>query len=118
MNRYIIQGLEADLHGGKTVGLMAVTRAHAAAVFKNLLAELGDAPNRVCRAHGREELSMPNGGHLVVLAASGSAIRRHAYLDVLLALDWHHQSMETVEEILLELEVCSQTGKQTEVIQN
>lgn len=118
MNRYIIQGLAADLRAGKQIGLMGYRRDHANAVFRTLLNELGTEPSRTVLSHGSESVELPNGGRLVVLTKTGSTLHRNATLDVLVALDWHNYPVDAVEAIFAELHISAKTGRQTEIIRN
>lgn len=118
MNRYIVQGLAADLRAGKQIGLMGYTREHANAVFRILLEALGTEPSRTIVANGSESVELPNGGRLVVLTKTGNTLHRNAILDVLVALDWSNYPVDTIEAILAELSVSAQTGRHTEIIRN
>lgn len=99
MNRYVIEGLAADLRAGKHVGLMSITRSVSRRTFTDLAATLGDEAAEVRRANGQERITHASGGTFTVLTAKADALRGYL-LNVLVIADWEHLDMGASAEIV------------------
>lgn len=70
MNRYIFEGITADLHRGKSVIIVAPTTRQSSFTFR----EIADAfegnglVDQIRRTNGQESITMRNGGRLTFLA--------------------------------------------------
>ncbi|BCW61858.1 hypothetical protein [Arthrobacter sp. StoSoilB22] len=100
MNRYVVDGLVADLRAGKTIGLMGITRVSTRNTFNAVADAVPDYElSRVYRANGYEQIDHAAGGSLRLLATSTSKIPSLG-LTTLVIADWHHLDVALVENLV------------------
>jgi hypothetical protein len=99
VNRYVIEGLAADLRAGKHIGLMSVTRNVSRHTFTDLAVTVGAGSAEVRRANGQERITHASGGTLTVLTAKADSLRG-LLLNVLVIADWEHIDMGAAADIM------------------
>ena len=90
MNRYVLDGITADVRAGKKVGLLSPKMAYSVSCFRDVLRRLPkdlDSARHVC---GDEHATFKSGGSLRVLP--GGDLSREWPMDVLVILEWNHVS--------------------------
>ncbi|SMY01206.1 hypothetical protein BSP239C_03194 [Brevibacterium sp. 239c] len=87
MNRYIIDGLIADLHNGKRIVIVAPTVRQSSFAFRTIADAMSndEAVSKIRRANGQESITTHTGGYLTFIAVSMYG-GRGFYADTVVAL--------------------------------
>lgn len=80
MNRYVLDGVLADMRAGRRVLIVGETQRHARHSFNELADRVG-ADAQVVRANGRERIQHVGGGS-IVFSSLGSGSARGLSFDV------------------------------------
>lgn len=72
MNRYIIDGLIADLHNSKRIVIVAPTVRQSRFAFRTLADAMSndEAVSKIRYANGQESITLHAGGHLTFIAVN------------------------------------------------
>jgi hypothetical protein len=117
MNRYVIDGIKADLFDGKRVGVIAGTLVGSRAIFHDVAEAIGGDAKRITRASGNERIYMANGGELRLYALNRSSLRGEIP-DVIVILSRDSIAPDRLSNLLDELAPIRATNPNLEVIAN
>ena len=100
MNRYIIEGLIADLHNGKRIVIVAPTVRQSSFAFRTIADAMSndEAVSKIRRANGQESITTHTGGYLTFIAVNMHG-GRGFNADVLIAFDMHLMPVTGVRDI-------------------
>lgn len=101
MNRYIIDGLIADLHNGKRIVIVAPTVRQSSFAFRTIADAMSTdaAVAKIRRANGQESITTHTGGHLTFVAANMYG-GRGFNADTVVALSSEHLTDTQVKDLL------------------
>lgn len=101
MNRYIIDGLRADLHEGKFIVLVAPTVYQSSSALRTIADALSndEGVSKIRRGHGQEFITMNNGGRLMFMAVNKRG-GRGFNADTVVALSSEHMTGTQVGDLL------------------
>ena len=86
MNRYVVEGIKADLAKGLGVGVVAHTMVGAHEVFASVAEAMKDDAEKITRTNGNERITTKGGGEFRVFSRRSKGMRGVS-LDVLLIAD-------------------------------
>lgn len=100
MNRYIIDGLIADLHNGKRIVIVAPTVRQSSFVFRTIADAMSNDETvaKIRRANGQESITTHTGGYLTFIAVNMNG-GRGFNADTVLALSARHMTDKQVHEL-------------------
>lgn len=101
MNRYIIDGLIADLHNGKRVVIVAPTVRQSSFAFLTIADAMSndEAVAKIRRANGQESITTHTGGYLTFIAANMNG-GRGFNADAVVALSSEHLTDTQARDLL------------------
>lgn len=101
MNRYIIDGLIADLHNGKRIVIVAPTVRQSSFAFRTIADAMSndEAVKTIRRANGQESITTHTGGHLIFIAVNMNG-GRGFNADIVVALRSEQMTDTQVHDLL------------------
>ena len=117
VNRYITDGIKADLAKGLRVGVVAPGLVTARQTFDDVARSIGDEARRITRTNGAERITTASGGELRIFSVSRERLRG-VQLDVLVILNRDLLSAGRMTRLWEDIEVIRAIRPELDVIAN